>query len=140
MESNLFETYTSGLGDFIFAPGGNTFGIEHISGTKLKLEYHRYDLTSFERRVRNILDNHLPADPAMDLARRFAIDSEGKVPAVTIKGTILTRDATLRVRGRDLQMTMHCYHDEKAALKGMLFAPTGTLQIHHGDEEVLRFG
>ena len=140
MERNLFETYTSGLRDFIFAPGGNTFGIEHSSGTKLKLEYRRYDLASFEQRVRNILDNRLSADTAMDLARRFAIDSEGKVPVVTITGTIPTRDATIKVRRRDLQMTMHCYHDEKAVLKSKLFGPTGTLQISYSNEEVLRFG
>lgn len=140
VEGNLFETYTAGLEDFVFAPGANKFEIEHISGTKLKLEFHRYDSTSFERRVRNILGDRLTADRAMDLAQCFATDSEGMVPAVTITGTILTRDATLRVRARDLQMTMHCYQDEKATLKGMLFAPTGTLRICHGDEEVLRFG
>lgn len=140
MERNLFETYTVGLEDFVFAPGGNTFAIEHISGTRLKLEYHRYDLVTFERRVRDILDTRLSVDTVMDLARPLATDSEGKVPTVTITATILTRDVTLKVRARDLQMTMHCYHDEKAVMKGMLFAPTGSLRIDYEDEEVLRFG
>ena len=140
MEKNLFEACTEDLKDFVFTPGANRFEIEHTSGTRLRLEYHRYDSTSFERRVRRILDNHLPTDPAMNLAQSFATDTEGKVPVVTITGTILTNDATLRVRAHDLQMTMHCYHDEKATLKSMLFAPTGTLQITHGDDEILKFG
>jgi len=140
MEKNLFEAYTANLKDFVFTPGANRFEIWHTSGTKLRLEYHRYDSTSFERQVCKILDDRLSTDPAMDLAQSFATDSEGKVPVVAITGTILTNDATLKVRAHDLQMTMHCYHDEKATLKSMLFAPTGTLRITHGDEEVLRFG
>lgn len=140
MEKNLFEACTEDLKDFVFTPGANRFEIWHISGTKLRLEYHRYDSTSFERQVCKILDDRLSTDPAMDLAQSFATDSEGKVPVVAITGTILTNDATLKVRAHDLQMTMHCYHDEKATLKSMLFAPTGTLRITHGDEEVLRFG
>lgn len=140
VERNLFETYTADLEDFIFTPSRNRFRIEHASGTKLKLEYHRYNLTRFEQQVSCTLGNSLLSDPAMDLARVFAIDSEGKVPAVSITGKIMTPDATLRIRARDLQMTMYCYHDEKVTLKGELFAPTGVLRISHDDDEVLRFG
>ncbi len=140
MERNLFETYTDGLEDFVFAPGGNVFAIEHISGTKLKLAYYRYNMATFERRIRNILDPRLPVETVMDLARGLATDSDGKVPTVTITATILTHDVMLKVRARDLQMTMHCYHDEKAVMKGMLFAPTGSLKIDYKGEEVLKFG
>jgi hypothetical protein len=140
MEENLFEALTPDLEDFVFTPGTNVFGIEHTSGTKLKLEFHRYTPAKFRLRVRDILPDGLKEGAPMEMARSFATDNEGKIPAVTITGTILTHDVTLKARVRDLQMKMHCYNEEEAIFKGMLFAPTGTLKIVYRGREVIKFG
>jgi hypothetical protein len=140
IDNNLFEAFTPDLVDFQFTPGTNTFGVEHTSGVKLGLAFRRYEPDAFLRRARYVLDDGALGAQALLMAKSWSADSEGKIPAVSISGTILTENVTLHIRARDLQTTMHCYGDQEATLKGHLFAPTNVLRVCRADAEILRFG
>lgn len=140
IEDNVFEAFTTDLGDFRFAPGANVFGVEHTSGVKLGLRFRRYAPGAFLERARDVLNDGERGSQALDLAKTWSMDSEGKIPCVTITGTILTEKVTLAIRARELRMTMHFYGDEEASLKGRLFMPSGVLRICQGNDEVLGFG
>jgi hypothetical protein len=80
------------------------------------------------------------AAQALRSAAQLSSDSEGKIPVVSIAGDILTENVTLRIRARGIELTMHCYGNQKATVRGRLFMPEGMLRVCVGDSEILRFG
>lgn len=140
IDGNVFEAFTPDLKDFRFTPGANVFRVEHASGVELGLEFRRYKQDAFLRRAQIALDDKKLAALAVRSAARLSADSEGKIPVVSIAGSILTRNVTLLISARGIETTMHCYREQKATVRGHLLMPGGVLRVCVGDSEILRFG
>jgi hypothetical protein len=118
----------------------NRFAIDHDSGVSLQLEYRRYTPTKLRERLRDLLEDQQLLEYAADRASREALDSDGLVPVVSVRGHLLTADWDLKMARKRTRLTAKFYPGPPAELTPMVFGDGGSLAIVYEGQTLLAFG
>jgi hypothetical protein len=141
MEKNILTIHIDNLNNMKCTTGAKEFSFAHISGLRFGIRFDRYSHNEFEDRLSYVTNgDKLIIPDAIRFAQAYSVDSDGKIPVVTITGNLFNSDVTLNIEQNSMELICHFYNNEKVRTKPKWFLPTGKLNIVLEGEEVLRFG
>lgn len=140
MKRNWLTIHTDRLDDLRFTPGSKQFCVSHISGLQMAIQYYHYSPAAFERRLSYVPpDRRIIIPTATEFAKKHSVDSEGRIPVVTLTGKLFNEDVTLDIRENEMEWDCHFFHGEKVRPKPSC-SIRGHVSIVMKGQEILRLG
>ncbi len=149
IEDNSLSLETASTQDFIFRPQTTAFSAHNRGGTQLHGRFRHVPCARFEdwwkgfnRGKRFNRDNGYAA--ARDFLDKFnVVDSDGRIPIVSVTGEFTTRHVSVKITPRS--MTIQCLAFGPAGftdILGHIFRPGTDLRLRDADQdrEFLRLG